>query len=131
MTRTPVQEALVQATWRKEGEKQTVYSLWKIENVMVTDLRELNQQTIKDSYPLMNIQEILHSLQGDTVFWSLGSCGAYHAVRNKPGSIYHPLWHIPVHTNAVWIRQSWKCVQQDARCGHEEGGQGLLEVLPG
>ena len=30
----------------------------------VTDLRELNKQMVKDSYPLTNIQEILHSLQG-------------------------------------------------------------------
>ena len=47
----------------------------------VTDLRELNKQTVKDSYPLTNIQEILHSLQGATVFSSLDASGAYHAVR--------------------------------------------------
>ena len=52
----------------------------------ITDLRELNKPTIKDSYPLMNIQEILHSLQGATVFSSLDACRAYHAVRIKPGS---------------------------------------------
>ena len=52
----------------------------------VTDLRELNKQTVKDSYLLTNIQEILHSLQGGTVFSSLDACGAYHTVRNKPGS---------------------------------------------
>ena len=51
----------------------------------VTDLRELNKQTVKDSYPLTNIQEILHSLKGATVFSSLDACGAYHAVRIKPG----------------------------------------------
>ena len=39
----------------------------------VTDLRELNKQTVKDSYPLTNIQEILHSLQGATVW--IGHCG--------------------------------------------------------
>ena len=39
----------------------------------VTDLRELNKQMVK------NIQGILHSLQGDTVFSSLDACGAYHA----------------------------------------------------
>ena len=53
---------------------------------LVTDLRELNKQTIKDSYPLMNIQEILHSLQGASVFSSLDACGAYHAMRIEPGS---------------------------------------------
>ena len=52
----------------------------------VTDLRELNKQTVKDSYLLRNIQEILHSLQGATVFSSLDACGAYHAVRIKPCS---------------------------------------------
>ena len=52
----------------------------------VTDLRELNKQTVKDSYLLTNIQEILHSLQGATVFSSLDACGAYHAVRIEPGS---------------------------------------------
>ena len=51
----------------------------------VTDLRELNKQTVKDSNPLINIQEILHSLQGAMVFSSLDACGAYHAVRIEPG----------------------------------------------
>ena len=52
----------------------------------VTDLRELNKQTVKDSYPLTNIQEILQSLKGATVFSSLDACGAYHAVWIEPGS---------------------------------------------
>ena len=52
----------------------------------ITNLRELNKQTNKDSYPLTNIQEILHSLQGATVFLSLDACGAYQAVRIEPGS---------------------------------------------
>ena len=34
----------------------------------------------------MNIQEILHSLHGTTVFPSLDACGAYHAGRIEPGS---------------------------------------------
>ena len=51
----------------------------------ITDLRELNKQTVKDSYPLTNIQEILHSLQGATVL-SLDTCGAYQVVRIKHGS---------------------------------------------
>ena len=52
----------------------------------VTDLRELYKQMVKDSYPLTNIQEILHSLQGATVFSSLDACGAYQEVRIEPGS---------------------------------------------
>ena len=53
--------------------KKELWTRW------VTDLRELNKQTIKDSYLLKNIQEILHSLQGATVFSSLDACRAYHA----------------------------------------------------
>ena len=52
----------------------------------VTDLRDLNRQMVKDSYLLTNIQEILHSLQGTTVFSFLDACGAYHAVRIEPVS---------------------------------------------
>ena len=33
------------------------------------------------NYPFTNIQEILHSLQGATLFSSLDTCGAYHKVR--------------------------------------------------
>ena len=47
---------------------------------------ELNKQTVKDSYPLRNIQEILRSLKGAKVFSSPDACRAYHAVRIKPGS---------------------------------------------
>ena len=52
--------------------------------MMGNALRELNKQTVKDSSPLRNIQEILHSLQGAIVFSSLDACGAYHAVRIEP-----------------------------------------------
>ena len=52
----------------------------------VTDLRELNKQTVNDSYPLTNIQEILNNLQGATGFSSLDACVAYHAVIMEPDS---------------------------------------------
>ena len=44
------------------------------------------QAEVKDSYPLTNIQEILHSLQGATVFLSLDAWRVYHTVRIEPGS---------------------------------------------
>ena len=47
----------------------------------VTDLRELNKESAKESYHLTNIQEILDSLQGATMFSSLEACGAYHTLR--------------------------------------------------
>ena len=100
------------AEWLEQGVIKSSVSPWASPLVprkkkdgwtrRVTYLRELNRQTIKDSYPLINIQEILHSLQGATVFSSLDACLAYHAVRIKPGScmcsvysFYQPLWHIP------------------------------------
>ena len=38
---------------------------------------------------------------------------------------------VPVYTNAFWISQSLKFVQQDAGCSHEGGGQRLLDIIPG
>ena len=67
----------------------------------VTDLRELNKQRIKDSCPLTNIQEILHSLRGATVFFlSLDACRSYHAVRIQAGSrVCTPLSAPSAHSN--------------------------------
>ena len=82
--------------WLEQGVIEPSVSPWWLPQVpvkkkdgqtrWVTDLRELNKQTVKDSYLLTNIQEILHSLQGTTEFSSLDACGAYHAVRIEPGS---------------------------------------------
>ena len=79
--------------WLEQGVIKPSISLW--ESVFpvkkkdgrtrrVTDLRQLNKQMVKDSYPLTNIQEILHSLQGVTVFSSLDNCGTYYVIRIKP-----------------------------------------------
>ena len=84
----------------------------------------------------MNIQEILHSLQGPTVLSFLNACGAYHAVRIEPGSLACTAFISPFGTfqymymNAVWISQHWKCVQQDAEQSNEGGRQGLLDIIP-
>ena len=82
--------------WLEQGEIEPSVSPWASPLVpvkkkdgrmrWVTDLRELNKQKVMDSNPLKNIQEILHSLQGATVFSSLDACGAYPAVRIEPGS---------------------------------------------
>ena len=73
--------------WFEQGVIEPSVSPWALPLVLVkkkdgrtrwvTDLRELNKQTIKDNYPLRNIQKILHSLQDATVFLYLNACGAY------------------------------------------------------
>ena len=82
--------------WLEQGVSELSVSPWALSLIpvkkkdrqtwWVTDLRKLNKQAVKNSYPLTNIQEILHSLQGLTVFSSLDACGAYHALRIEPGS---------------------------------------------
>jgi len=52
----------------------------------VTDLRQLNDVTIKDAYPLTNIQENLQKLKGAKIFISIDACGAYHAIQIEEGS---------------------------------------------
>ena len=52
----------------------------------VTDLRQLNDVTIKDAYPLMNIQENLRKLKDAKIFTSIEACEAYHAIQIEEGS---------------------------------------------
>ena len=52
----------------------------------VTDLRQLHDVTIKDAYPLTNIQENLQKLKGAKIFTSIDACGAYHAIQIEEGS---------------------------------------------
>ena len=46
----------------------------------VTDLRQLNDVTVKDAYPL-TIQDNLQKLKGAKIFTSIDPCGAYHAIQ--------------------------------------------------
>ena len=52
----------------------------------VTDLRQLNDVTIKDAYPLTHIQENLQKLKGAKIFTSIDACGAYQAIQIEEGS---------------------------------------------
>ena len=103
----------------------------------VTNLRELNKQTIKDSYPLTNIQEVLHSLQGATVFSSLDACVAFHTVRIEPVSWAWTEFISPF-SKFQYIQMPFGSANAGSvyswmldLASHEEGGQGLLNVLPG
>ena len=66
----------------------------------VTDLRQLNEVTIKDAYPLTNIQENLQ--KGAKIFTSIEACGAYHAIqieeesRDCTGILLVPLAHFVI-----------------------------------
>ena len=51
------------------------------------DFRALNSSTIKDSFPLPNIQQNLESLSGAKVFSSLDAAGAFHAISMEEESI--------------------------------------------
>ena len=43
----------------------------------VTELRQLNEITIKEAYPLMNIQENLQKLKGAEIFTSINAWGPF------------------------------------------------------
>ena len=99
--------------WLEQGVTEPLVSPWALPLVpvkkkdgwirWVTDLRELNKQTVKNNYPLTNKQEILHSLQGATVFSFLDACGAYHAVKIKTGS--------RVCTACISPNSTFQCIQ--------------------
>ena len=44
------------------------------------DYRKLNQLTVKDAYPLANIEANLHKLSGTVYFSTLDSAGAFHTI---------------------------------------------------
>ena len=44
------------------------------------DYRRLNQLTVKDAYPLSNIEANLHKLSGTEFFSTLDSAGAFHTI---------------------------------------------------
>ena len=52
----------------------------------VTDLRQLKDFTIKNAYPLTNIQENLQKLKGGKIFTSIDACSAYHTIQIEEGS---------------------------------------------
>ena len=51
----------------------------------VVDFRKLNDLTIKDSYPLPAIDDILARLAGNQFFSALDQTGAYHVISIKKG----------------------------------------------
>ena len=54
---------------------------------MCIDFRGLNEQTIKNRYPLPRIDELFDKLQGATVFGSIDLQSAYNQVRLKPEDV--------------------------------------------
>ena len=52
----------------------------------VSNLRQLNGVTIKDAYPLTNIQENLQKLNGGKIFTSIDACGAFQSIQIEEGS---------------------------------------------
>ena len=54
---------------------------------MCIDFRGLNEQTIKNRYPLPRIDELFDKLQGATVFSSIDLQSAYNQVRLKPEDV--------------------------------------------
>ena len=82
--------------WIQQGIIEPANSPWALPLVQVkkkdgrtrwvTDLRLLNDITVKDAYPLKNIQENLQKLKGAKIFSSVNACGAYHCIKIEENS---------------------------------------------
>ena len=96
----PLQEADLArqiADWTKSGVIEPSNAEWASGLVPVAkkgtndlrwccDFRKLNEITIKDQYPLPNIQTTLNKLAGSKIFSTWDSKGAYHSIELSPES---------------------------------------------
>ena len=96
----PLQEADLArqiADWTKSGVIEPSNAEWASGLVPVAkkgtnelrwccDFRKLNEITIKDQYPLPNIQATLNKLAGSKIFSTWDSKGAYHSIELSPES---------------------------------------------
>lgn len=54
---------------------------------MVIDYRKLNEMTIKDKYPLPNIEDLLNKLQNAKIFSTIDLASGFHQIEMDPDSI--------------------------------------------
>jgi len=55
---------------------------------LITDYRALNKATVKNRYPLPQIEELLYTLQGAKWFTKLDLTAGYHQVRMNPDDVW-------------------------------------------
>ena len=70
--------------WKKDGTRRPVIDYWK-----------LNEITIKDSYPLPRINEMMDRIRGSKIFMKLDLKSGYNQIRIRPGDEWKTTFMTP------------------------------------
>jgi hypothetical protein len=63
---------------------------------MCVDYRSLNKATVKNRYPLPNIDDLIDCLEGSTMFTKLDAISGFHQIRMHPNSIEKTAFRCPL-----------------------------------
>jgi hypothetical protein len=78
--------------WKKDGTRRPVIDYWRLNNI-----------TIKDSYPLPRIDEMMDQIRGSEIFTKLNLKSGYNQIQIRPGDEWKMMFMMPFGPYRMWV----------------------------